>query len=104
MMGSIRTFPATSSDTAEEESWIAGLMDSAMEGLCKPLKVIFVIWKLGVSSLTPTQLRTIQTIQYQDGSVTAYKISNLLQFYSTTMGRTIGGDALLTKTLLEFVV
>jgi hypothetical protein len=30
-----------------------------------------------------------------------YKISNLLQFYLVTMERTIGAEALLSKTLKE---
>ncbi len=31
----------------------------------------------------------------------AYKIANLLQFYLVTMRKTIGDDALLSKTLQE---
>lgn len=35
MVGSVRTFMGT----AEEEEWIAELMDGAVVGICAPLKV-----------------------------------------------------------------
>lgn len=34
----------------------------------------------------------------------SYRIVNLLQFYLITMRRTIGSDALLSKTLQEYVL
>jgi hypothetical protein len=34
----------------------------------------------------------------------AYKIANLLQFYTVTMTRTIGPNALLSKTLHEYAL
>lgn len=45
------------------------------------------------------QVRVQQTIKSQEGSITAYKITNLLQFYLVTMRRTIGEEALLSRTL-----
>lgn len=50
------------------------------------------------------QVRVQQTTRSQEGSITAYKIANLLQFYLVTMQRTIGDHALLTKTVQEFVL
>jgi len=44
-----------------------------------------------------------QTVKSQEGSITSYKITNLLQFYQTTMKRTVGEDALISQTLKEFV-
>lgn len=37
----------------------------------------------------------------QESSITSYKIANLLQFYTLTMQRTIGEEAILSKTLKE---
>lgn len=44
-----------------------------------------------------------QTVRSQESSITSYKIANLLQFYTLTMQRTIGEDAVLSKTLKEYV-
>ena len=82
MVGSVRLF----SSQTEEQDWIRELMDLAVEKLCGPLKV-----------------RVQQTIRSQESSIVAYKIANLLQFYTVTMNRTIGNDALLSKTLQEYV-
>jgi hypothetical protein len=39
MMGSVRTFDSPiEEDAMELDIWITSLMDSAVEGLCKPLK------------------------------------------------------------------
>ena len=46
-------------------------------------------------------MRIQQTINSQEGVIMAYKIANLLQFYLVTMHRTIGAEALLSKTLQE---
>ncbi|KZW02874.1 oligomeric complex COG6 [Exidia glandulosa HHB12029] len=79
MVGAVRT-----AGEGEEESWVRRLMDENLEKLCLPLKV-----------------RVQQTTRSQEGSITAYKIANLLQFYLVTMQRTIGEQALLTKTVQE---
>ncbi|KZP29030.1 oligomeric complex COG6 [Athelia psychrophila] len=79
MVGSVRKFTVS-----EEEEWIAELMDNAVGKLCVPLKV-----------------RVQQTVRSQESSITLYKIANLVQFYMQTMRRTIGEDALLSKTLQE---
>ncbi|KAJ7593358.1 oligomeric complex COG6 [Mycena floridula] len=80
MVGSVRIFSAPD----ETEEWIRELMDLAVEKLCVPLKV-----------------RVQQTVHSQESSIVSYKIANLLQFYMITMHRTIGPDALLSKTLKE---
>jgi hypothetical protein len=46
-------------------------------------------------------MRIQQTIKSQEGIIMAYKIANLLQFYLVTMQKTIGSEALLSKTLQE---
>ncbi|KAG7452966.1 oligomeric complex COG6 [Guyanagaster necrorhizus] len=61
-------------DKSEEEDWIRELMDLAVGKLCVPLK---------------------------ESSIVSYKIANLLQFYLVTMRRTIGTEAVLSKTLQE---
>ncbi|KIJ51335.1 hypothetical protein M422DRAFT_26752 [Sphaerobolus stellatus SS14] len=80
MMGSVREFEGMS----EEKQLVSSLLDESVEKLCLPLR-----------------LRVQQTIKSQEGSITAYKIANLLQFYTITMRRTIGDDALLSRTLQE---
>lgn len=82
MVGAVRAFGAS-----EEEGWIAEMMDGAVRGLCGPLKV-----------------RVQQTVRSQESSITSYKIANLVQFYMVTMHRTIGKEALLSKTLEEWVL
>jgi hypothetical protein len=47
------------------------------------------------------QIRIQHTIKSQDGVIMSYQIVNLLQFYLVTMKRTIGDDALLSRTLQE---
>ncbi len=39
MMGSVRVFPSLADAENSEEQWLSNLMDSDVEGLCKPLKV-----------------------------------------------------------------
>lgn len=60
------------------------LLDKHMEGCARPLK-----------------MRVYQTIKSQEGSIVAYQLASLLDFYKATMTSTIGPDALLTKTLTE---
>lgn len=77
MVGSVRQAKGT-----EEEEYVAKLMDGDLEKLSMPLRV-----------------RVLQTVKSQEGSITAYKIANLLQFYLLTVSRTVGEEALLSKTL-----
>ncbi|KZT09589.1 oligomeric complex COG6 [Laetiporus sulphureus 93-53] len=79
MVGSVRTF-----SQSEEEEWMGELMDAAVAKLC-----------------TPLQNRVQQTVRSQESSITSYKIANLLQFYTLTMQRTVGGDAVLFKALKQ---
>ncbi|KAM5532325.1 hypothetical protein V8D89_014004 [Ganoderma adspersum] len=79
MVGAPREFAQS-----EEEAWMGEMMDGAVKGLCGPLKV-----------------RVQQTVRSQESSITSYKIANLLGFYLTTMQRTIGREALLSRTLEE---
>ncbi|KAH9852707.1 oligomeric complex COG6 [Lenzites betulinus] len=81
MVGAVRAFGAS-----EEEGWISEMMDGAVRGLCGPLRV-----------------RVQQTVRSQESSITSYKIANLVQFYLVTMQRTVGREALLSKTLEEWV-
>ncbi|TBU50315.1 oligomeric complex COG6 [Dichomitus squalens] len=79
MVGAPREF-----SESEEEGWMGEMMDGAVKGLCGPLKV-----------------RVQQTVRSQESSITSYKIANLLGFYLSTMQRTIGREALLSRTLEE---
>ncbi|KAF8753532.1 Oligomeric complex COG6 [Rhizoctonia solani] len=79
MVGSVRE-----PKSGEEESWIRVLMDEDLEKLCTPLKV-----------------RVQQTIRSQEGSITSYKIANLLEFYMIIMRRTVGEEAILSRALSE---
>lgn len=45
----------------------------------------------------------LQTVRAQESSIVAYKVANLLQFYTVTMMRTIGEEAVLSRTLKEYV-
>lgn len=73
---------AAASDDAQR--LVAEVLDRNLEGLGRPLK-----------------LRIEQTVKTQEGVVMTYKIVNLVQFYLVTMRKTIGADALLSKTLQE---
>ncbi|KAG8918014.1 Golgi transport complex subunit 6, partial [Tulasnella sp. 408] len=79
MVGSVRKTTGT-----EEEEYVAKLMDGDLEKLSMPLRV-----------------RVLQTVKSQEGSIISYKIANLLQFYLLTVSRTIGEEALLSKTLKD---
>ncbi|KAG8740193.1 Golgi transport complex subunit 6, partial [Ceratobasidium sp. 414] len=81
MVGSVRE-----PKSGEQESWIRVLMDEDLEKLCTPLKV-----------------RVQQTIKSQEGSITSYKIANLLEFYMITMRGTIGEEAILSRALIEYL-
>ena len=100
MVGSIRRFAAS-----VEEEWMSELMDAAVGKLCTPLKVreaMHVVHSVRNDS-SSSQVRVQQTVRSQESSITSYKIANLLQFYTLTMQRTIGEDAVLSKTLKEYV-
>ena len=68
----------------EDEGRVRALMDKNLEGAGRPLK-----------------LRIQQTIRSQEGSLLAYKISNLVSFYRLTIERTIGRDALMSAVLTD---
>ncbi|KAK4686174.1 conserved oligomeric Golgi complex subunit 6, partial [Tremellales sp. Uapishka_1] len=68
----------------QREGKVGECMDKDLEGLSRPLK-----------------MRIQQTIKSQEGIIMAYKIVNLLQFYLVTMRKTIGEEALLSRTLVE---
>jgi conserved oligomeric Golgi complex subunit 6 len=80
LIGSVRRFAHDS----EEEEWIQELMDGAVAKLCVPLKA-----------------RVNQTARSQESSIMAYKLASLLQYYMLIMRRTIGENAVLSKTLNE---
>ena len=79
MVGAVRAFGASA-----EDGWVADLVDGAVRGLCGPLKV-----------------RVQQTVRSQESSIASYRLANLLQFYTLTMQRTVGEDAVLSRTLKE---
>ncbi|KAK0556545.1 Golgi transport complex subunit 6 [Tilletia horrida] len=60
------------------------LLDRDLEGCCRPLKV-----------------RVTQTLQSQEGSITAFKLASLIGFYSSTMDQTIGKSASLSGALRD---
>ncbi|KAG0149204.1 hypothetical protein CROQUDRAFT_40183 [Cronartium quercuum f. sp. fusiforme G11] len=68
----------------ENRKRVRTLLDKHMEGCGRPLKI-----------------RVYQTIKSQEGSIIAYQLATLLDFYKATMANTIGPDSLLTKTLTE---
>lgn len=68
----------------EKTRLVAEVLDQNLEGLGRPLK-----------------LRIEQTVKSQEGMIMTYKIVNLVQFYLVTMRKTIGTDALLSRTLQE---
>lgn len=82
MVGAVRN--TSQMNESEEQRYVRRLLDEDLEKLCLPLKV-----------------RVQQTVRSQEGSITSYKIANLLQFYLVTMQRTIGSEAVLTKTVQE---
>ena len=43
----------------------------------------------------------MQTVRSQESSIASYRLANLLQFYTLTMQRTVGEDAVLSRTLKE---
>jgi len=89
----------------EEEEIVHDALDKDLEGLSRPLKVCCdCSTSLKLDLLTYLlKMRIQQTIKSQEGIIMAYKIANLLQFYLVTMRKTIGNQALLSKTLQECV-
>ncbi|KAI0045369.1 oligomeric complex COG6 [Auriscalpium vulgare] len=83
MVGAVREF-GSGKARSEEQEWMTELMDGAVKGLCAPLKN-----------------RVLQTVRAQENSIIAYNLANLLQFYTLTMMRTIGDQALLSTTLKD---
>jgi hypothetical protein len=94
MVGSIRE-----PKSGEEESWIRVLMDEDLEKLCTPLKVS--PGRSTIAIFSQAQVRVQQTIRSQEGSITSYKIANLLEFYMITMRGTVGEEAILSRALTE---
>ncbi|KAG0044297.1 Golgi transport complex subunit 6 [Gryganskiella cystojenkinii] len=60
------------------------LLDKNLEGTSRPLRS-----------------RVEQVLMSQANAITAFKISNLIKFYSSTIERAIGSEATLSKTLQE---
>ncbi|KAJ3755564.1 oligomeric complex COG6 [Lentinula raphanica] len=83
LIGSAREF-AQKGKMSQEEEWIRELMDAAIGKVCVPLKI-----------------RVQQTVRSQESVIMSFKIANLLQFYKSTMTKTIGEDAVLSITLKE---
>ena len=66
------------------EALVREVLNSNLDGCCRPLK-----------------LRIQQTLRSQEGSVTSYRLAHLVQFYRSTMEKTIGSRAALSRTLGE---
>lgn len=60
------------------------LLDKCLEGCCRPLRI-----------------RIDQTVRSQEGSITLFRLANLIQFYKVTMQRTIGSKVSLSRCLEE---
>ncbi|KAI9484688.1 oligomeric Golgi complex subunit 6-like protein [Zychaea mexicana] len=60
------------------------LLDYAMEGTCRPLKS-----------------RMEQVLVLQPGAITSYRVANLIQFYSVTVGKLLRKSAALAKVLYD---
>lgn len=78
-----RTQSTTDQHVADEVN-IRRLMDKDLEGCGRPLK-----------------LRILQTVKSQEGSLMAYRISNLVLFYKQTIERTVGVEALMSSVLAD---
>lgn len=66
------------------ERLVRELLDKNLQGCCRPL-----------------QIRVNQTVSSQEGCITTFKLSSLIEFYRITMERTIGTRARLSQTLRE---
>lgn len=66
------------------EALVRDVLNSNLDGCCRPLK-----------------LRIQQTLRSQEGSLTSYRLAHLVQFYRSTMEKTIGSRATLSKTLAQ---
>ncbi|KAJ3086103.1 Golgi transport complex subunit 6, partial [Quaeritorhiza haematococci] len=60
------------------------ILDRNMEGVCRPLKV-----------------RVEQVLASQPGAITCYRVSNLIQFYATTIVKAMGARAHLSAVLQD---
>lgn len=100
MVGSVRRFQRN-----ETGSWIQGALDKTFEKLCTPLKVTSFAYDLCAALLIVIllQARIRQTIRLQESCIMCYRVVHVLQFYTLTLIRTIGADAVLSRTLVEYV-
>ncbi|KAL2613897.1 hypothetical protein R1flu_025589 [Riccia fluitans] len=71
-------------DEGKVETDMAFVLDRVFEGVCRPFKV-----------------RVEQVLQSQPGLILAYKLSNLLEFYSHTVSELLGESAALSVTVRE---
>ncbi|KAG0028552.1 Golgi transport complex subunit 6 [Podila clonocystis] len=71
-------------DEVSDADIVASLLDKNLEGTTRPLKS-----------------RVEQVLVSQGNAIVAFKISNLIKFYSSTIDRAIGPEAALSKTLHE---
>lgn len=66
------------------EALVREVLNSNLDGCCRPLR-----------------LRIQQTLCSQEGSVSSYRLAHLVHFYRSTMQKTIGSRATLSRTLGE---
>lgn len=69
-----------------DEEIIRNLMDKSLEGPCRPLKS-----------------RVEQVIRHERKAITAFQISNLIQFYQVTMDKTLSPKAALSITMQQIL-
>ncbi len=73
------TLTLSSSERATRE-----MLDRNIDGCCRPLRT-----------------RVLQIIRSQEGSITTFKLANLIDFYRITITRTLGSRAALSRTLAD---
>jgi hypothetical protein len=85
---------------------ITGLLGRIMDGTCRPLKVRCVCYRtlklwvlLMCKSFVNPQSRIEQVLISQPGSISSYKIANIIQFYTITIGKLFSSNASLPELL-----
>lgn len=82
--GLTTTTKTAADEVKEDRERSRQMLDKDLEGCARPLKI-----------------RVHQTIRSQEGSIVTYQIATLIHFYKITMEKSVGNDALISKTLAE---
>jgi hypothetical protein len=83
---------------------ITGLLGRIMDGTCRPLKVRYDGNQKAYEALARdinncTKSRIEQVLISQPGAITSYKIANIIQFYTITIGKLFSSNASLSELL-----